>query len=118
MEILSKNFQQNFTSNKKRDSIAISVINSFKPHKLRAINFRICDNKEPFILPSNYFYTFLSVLINTKINNKLLISQDYFAIHHFEMNYMKDNYLKRIISKIIFNYKYFRNLKLSNYLYV
>ena len=67
------------------------------------LNNQIQD--QSLILPSNYCYPYPSFLINSAVRIKDEIMKETFAIHHWEMSWMKCKYIKRIINKIIYIFK-------------
>ena len=69
-------------------------------------NLKIKDQKTILILPSDYFYPFPNFLISNKsINYKDFISDKSIGIHHWEMSWIKENLIRRIIRKIIMIFK-------------
>jgi mannosyltransferase OCH1-like enzyme len=76
----------------------MSIINSSGPAKLTNIYFKYHDNKS-LILPSNYCYPYPSFLINSGISKKSEVSSVSFALHHWEMSWMKGSLIKRLFLK-------------------
>ncbi len=77
----------------------MDVINSSGPNRLTSLYFRhYCKNS--IILPSNYCYPYPSFLINSKEAKKDEITSLSFAIHHWEMSWMKGKLISRVFLKI------------------
>ncbi len=84
----------------------MSIIKFSGPLKLTDIYFNNHENNRNYlILPSNYCYPYPSFLINSSVKEKDEITSESFAIHHWEMSWMKGKYIKRIINKIIYIFK-------------
>ena len=88
------------------DKEPMSIINSSGPKKLTNIYFKYHDNTS-IILPSNYCYPYPSFLINSSISKQSEVSSVSFAIHHWEMSWMKGSLLKRLFFKLKYLYKKF-----------
>ena len=88
------------------DKEPMSIINSSGPKKLTNIYFKYHDNTS-IILPSNYCYPYPSFLINSSISKQSEVSSVSFAIHHWEMSWMKGSFLKRLFFKLKYLYKKF-----------
>ena len=59
------------------------------------------EKEKCLILPSNYFYPFPNFLINRTKNVYEFINLETIGIHHWEMSWMKDKIIKRIIKKLV-----------------
>ena len=81
-------------------SAPMSIIDSSGPHKLTQIYFRNFNAGKYLILPSNYCYPYPSFLINSAVPIKDEIMKETFAIHHWEMSWMKGNLILRIIKNL------------------
>lgn len=87
----------------------MKIINSSGASNLTR-QYLLLDNKEKekcLILPSNYFYPYPNFLINNSKNINIynLITKETIGLHHWEMSWIKENLIKRIIRKIIFIFK-------------
>tara|TARA_Y100001933_G_C18935103_1_gene537030 strand:- start:786 stop:1331 length:546 start_codon:yes stop_codon:yes gene_type:complete len=81
----------------------MKIINSSGPIKLTKIYF-LHKFSNSMILPSNYCYPYPSFLINSSLSTESQIESESFAVHHWEMSWMKVNFIKRLINKInLFN---------------
>jgi len=82
----------------------MSIIKLSGPIKLTEVYFKNSQfNKDKYmILPSNYCYPYPSFLINSSIKEENEITSESFAIHHWEMSWMKGNYMSRLIKKLIY----------------
>ena len=89
----------------------MTIIKLSGPLKLSELYFNnykdASDNY--MILPSNYCYPYPSFLINSSVKKMNEITSESFAIHHWEMSWMKGNYIKRFINKLINIYRYLKN---------
>ena len=85
----------------KNTSDPMSIIDSSGPNKLTKIYFKNHKYGKYLILPSNYCYPYPSFLINSAVHIKDEITEETFAIHHWEMSWMKGNLILRIIKKLI-----------------
>ena len=91
----------------------MNIINTSGPSKLTQIYFRNIkktSSSKNLILPSNYCYPFPSFLINSSINKKSEIAREAFAIHHWEMSWMKGSFLKRFFRKVKLLIKNLKNI--------
>ena len=89
----------------------MSIINLSGPKKLTELYFKNYDLNNCMILPSNYCYPYPYFLINSSVKEENEIESESFAIHHWEMSWMKGSYIKRLINKFIYIFKYLRNKK-------
>ena len=90
----------------------MSIINLSGPKKLTELYFKNYDLNNFMILPSNYCYPYPYFLINSSVKEENEIFSESFAIHHWEMSWMKGSYIKRLINKFIYIFKYLRNKKI------
>ena len=88
------------------DNDPINTIKASGPSLLTSAYFRY-NNENSIILPSNYCYPYPSFLINSSISKENELSSLSFAIHHWEMSWMKGNLFNRIIIKIKYLIKKF-----------
>ena len=91
----------------------MAIINSSGPNKLTEIYFKYHNNN--LIVPSNSCYPYPSFLLNSSVPKKVEISSVSFAIHHWEMSWMKGSLIERFLLKLNhFFKKYIKsNLKVS-----
>tara|TARA_Y100001978_G_scaffold77296_1_gene69356 strand:+ start:258 stop:1118 length:861 start_codon:yes stop_codon:yes gene_type:complete len=89
----------------------MTVIKLSGPLKLSELYFKNYKNTSDnyMILPSNYCYPYPSFLINSSVKKMNEITSESFAIHHWEMSWMKGNYIKRFINKLSNIYRYLKN---------
>ena len=92
----------------------MSIINSSGPYELTKTFFLNFENNNSLILPSNYCYPYPSFLINSSINKKSEISPESFALHHWEMSWMKGNLLNRVVKKLSIIYKFIKKRYITN----
>ena len=92
----------------------MSIINSSGPYELTKTFFLNFENNNSLILPSNYCYPYPSFLINSLINKKSEISPESFALHHWEMSWMKGNFLNRVVKKLSIIYKFIKKRYITN----
>ena len=78
----------------------MTIINESGPTKLTEVYFKNNNYNGSLILPSNFCYPFPSFLINSSVSKESEITSESFAIHHWEMSWMKGNLLNRIFNKI------------------
>ena len=90
----------------------MSIIKQSGPKKLTELYFKNYNLNNCLILPSNYCYPYPSFLINSSVKEENEIVPESFAIHHWEMSWMKGSYIKRLINKFIYIFKYLRNKKI------
>ena len=88
----------------KKNKDPMDIINASGPLMLTNIYFKNHDNNS-MVLPSNYCYPYPSFLINSSVIKKDEVSSISFALHHWEMSWMKGNYMSRIINKLIYIFK-------------
>ena len=81
----------------------MNVFDSSGAVLLTKLYFDLKDNEKNkiMILPSNFFYPFPNFELGKEIQIKNHITNVSIAIHHWEMSWMKKNFLIRIIKKII-----------------
>ena len=89
----------------------MTIIKLSGPLKLTELyfnNYKTIRNNY-MILPSNYCYPYPSFLINSAVKEFNEIGSESFAIHHWEMSWMKGNYIKRFINKLNYIYSSIKN---------
>ena len=78
------------------------VIQNSGPGLLTQRYFKLSENirNKCLILPSDYFYPYPNFLLNSKFKPKMIIERESIGFHHWEMSWMKNNLLIRIINKV------------------
>ena len=91
------------------------VMENTGPKYLTKIYFEnsgIFSNYMNLILPSNYCYPYPSFLIKSSLKFYDEVMEESFATHHWEMSWMRKNFLIRVIKKLNNLFRIFRNSSL------
>ena len=62
-------------------------------HKISIDNF--------LVLPSQYFYPYPNFMVSPKTNPYSFLTEDSYAIHHWEVSWLKKSLYKKILNKLI-----------------
>ena len=96
----------------KNNNDPMTIIDSSGPTKLTNIYFQYHDNTS-LILPSNYCYPYPSFLLNSSVRKQSELTSLSFALHHWEMSWMKGSLMDRLFLKFKHLYKKYIRSNLS-----
>ena len=101
-EILNK-IIKNLNPVKKKLNIN-EIINQIGPGLLTReyFNLREKTRRKCLILPSDYFYPYPNFLLNSNYKSKQFIEIKSIGFHHWQMSWMKGNFLDRLYKKLIY----------------
>lgn len=66
------------------------------------------------ILPSNFFYPYPNFLLNSNYKRNEMIEENSIGLHHWEMSWMKGNFIIRVIKKLNLLFGNFKNIIFKN----
>lgn len=87
----------------KNDTSALETLSCSGANLLtkQYFSLTIKERSENLILPSDYFYPLPNFLVNTKITKKDFLTDKTIGIHYWEVSWMKGNFIKRVINKLV-----------------
>jgi mannosyltransferase OCH1-like enzyme len=80
------------------------IISQIGPGLLTREYFRLTEKTRNncLILPSDYFYPYPNFLLNSNYKSKQFIEKKSIGLHHWQMSWMKGNFLNRLFKKLIY----------------